>query len=125
MHIKVFTPTFELFCKIVNKMCLHATQVFDCQTGKEYGFGKFCLSNSPGATELNLLTYDELAELPNNNLEYERHLAGFGKRAAVEKFRNQRFTAKGISGSFQSKTGKGFNKVVKFLKMDQSWLAGQ
>ena len=43
-----------------------------------------------------MLTNEELAGLPTNNLEYERHLAGFGKRAAVAKFRNKRFTAKEI-----------------------------
>ena len=70
-------------------MCLHAAQVFDRQTGREYGFGKFCLSNPPRATELNLLSNEELVGLPTNNLESERHLAGFGRRAAVAKFRNQ------------------------------------
>ena len=54
------------------------------------------MANPPRATKLNLLTNDELEGLPTNNLESERHLAGFGKRAAVAKFRNQRFTAKGI-----------------------------
>ena len=69
------------------------------------------MANPPHATKLNLLTNDELEGLPTNNLESERHLAGFGKRAAVAKFRNQRFTAKGIrndctlliSDSFQCK----------------------
>ena len=115
-------------------MCLHAAQVFDCQTGREYGFGNFCLSNPPGATELHLLTNEELAGLPTNNLECERHLAGFGKRAAVAKFRNKRFTAKGtsnyctllISNSFQTKNEKKFNKVVKFLnEMELKWVAEQ
>ena len=51
---------------------------------------------------------------PTNNLESERHLAGFGKRAAVAKFRNKRFTAKEIrndctlliSDFFQTKNEK-------------------
>ena len=63
-----------------------------------------------------LLTKEELA---TNNLE--SHLAGFGKRAPVAKFRNKRFTAKGIQNSctlllsqaFRNEAGKGFNKVVK------------
>ena len=76
-----------------------------------------------------MLTNEELAGLPTNNLEYERHLAGFGKRAAVAKFRNKRFTAKGlrndckllISDSFQTKNEKKFNKIVKFLnEIEQS-----
>ena len=103
-------------------MCLHAAQVFDRQTGREYGFGKFCLSNPPRATELNLLSNEELVGLPTNNLESERHLAGFGRRAAVAKFRNQRFTAKGIrndctlliSDYFQTKHEK---KLIKLFNI--------
>ena len=113
-HINELKPTSELCCKIHNKMCLHANQVIDRQTGREYRFGKFCLSNSSHATQLNLLTNDELDELPTNNLKSERNLAEFGKRATVAKFRNQGFTAKGIrnyctlliSGSFHSKDEK-------------------
>ena len=133
-HIKVLNPTSEICCKILKKMCLHAAQVFDRQTGREYGFGKFCLSNPPRATELNLLSNEELVGLPTNNLESERHLAGFGRRAAVAKFRNQRFTAKGIrndctlliSDSFQTLNEKKINKVVRFLnEMEQRWVADQ
>ena len=36
-------------------MCLHAAQVFDRHTGREYGFGKCRLSNPPHTTELNLM----------------------------------------------------------------------
>ena len=132
-HIKVLEPTSEICCKILEKMCLHAAQVFDRQTGKIYGFGKFCLLNPTRATELNLLSNEELVGLPTNNLESERHLAGFGRRAAVAKLRNQRFTAKGIrndctlliSDSFQTKHEKK-NKVFQFLnEMKQRWVAEQ
>ena len=117
-HNKVLKLTSDLCCKILKKMCLHAAQVFDCQKGREYGFGNFRLLNPPRATELHLLTDEELAGLPTNNLESERHLAGFGKRAEVAKFSNKRFTAKGIrnectlfiSDSFQTKNEK---KLIK------------
>ena len=94
-HNKVLKRTSELCNKILNKMCLNAAQVFDCQTGREYR--NFRLSNSPRATELHLLT-KKLAGLTTIDYkpESERHLAGFGCRAAVAKFRNKRFTAKGI-----------------------------
>ena len=81
-------------------------------------------------TELNLLTNDELAGLPTNNLI--RHLARFGKQAALAKFKNQRFKPKGIRnkctllihGSFHAKAGKGFNKIVKLLnEMEKGWVA--
>ena len=55
-HNKVLKPTSELCNKILNKMCLNVAQVFDLQTGREYGFRNFFLSNPPHATELHLLT---------------------------------------------------------------------
>ena len=64
VHYPHLEPISEICCKILEKMCLHAAQVFDCQTGREYGFGKFRLSNPSRATELNLLIPDEL---PTNN----------------------------------------------------------
>ena len=99
-HLKVFKPTSEICCNILKKKCLFAAQVFDRQTGREYEFGKFCLSNPPRATELNLLSNEELVGL-----------AGFGRQAEVAKFKNQVFTAKRIrndctlliSDSFQTK----------------------
>ena len=94
-HNRVLKPTSELCNKNLNKLCLQAAQVFDRQTGREYGFRNFRLSNPPCATELHLLTNKEPARLQTNNLKSERHLAGFGKRAAVEKFRNKPSQQKG------------------------------
>ena len=87
-----FLPTSELCCKILNKVCLQAAQVFNCQTGREYGFRKFCLLNPPHASEVNFITNEDLDGVLTNNLESERHLAGFRKQVAVAKFRNQRFS---------------------------------
>ena len=42
------------------------------------------------ATELNLLITEQLA---TNNLEAERHLAGFCKRVSVAKYRNKKLPA--------------------------------
>ena len=58
-------------------MCLHAAQVFDCQTGVKYGIGNVCLSNLQCANEPHLLTNEKLVELLTNNLEHERHFAEF------------------------------------------------
>ena len=75
-----------------------------------------------------------MAGLLTNNSESERHLAGFGKRAALAKFRNKRFTAKGIrndctlliSDSFQTKHEKKLDEVVKLLnEIEKKWVAGQ
>ena len=74
LHNKVLKPTSKFCCKIFNKMSL---QVFGCKTGREYGLGNFCLSNSPWATELNLSTNEELVGIPTNKLK--SLLAGFRK----------------------------------------------
>ena len=116
-HINVLTPTSELCCKILNMMCLHAAQVLIVKQG---GFEKCRLSNPP----LKLLTNDELTGLPTNNLESESHLVKFGKQAAVAKFRNQRFKAKGIRNDFTflfKLKLERFSTVVKLLnEMEQS-----
>ena len=129
-HIPVAYPTSDLSKKILQKMCTDAAEVFDRQAGREYGFGQYRLGREPRATELNLLTTEQLSGLPTNNCEAERHLAGFGKRAPVAKYRNKNFTAKGIrndctlllSSAFHKDTGKGFNAVVKVLNdMESKW----
>ena len=70
---------------------LHAD---DFLIAKNIGFVKFCLLNLPRATKLDLLINEKLDRLLTNDLESERHLAKFGKRVALAKFKNQRFTAK-------------------------------
>ena len=83
------------------------------------------MSNPPHASEVNFITNEDLDGLLTNNLESERHLAGFRKQVAVAKFRNQRLTAKGIRNectllkydSFKLNMKK---KVVRLLnEMDQ------
>ncbi|CAB4057870.1 unnamed protein product [Lepeophtheirus salmonis] len=60
----------------------------------------------------------------------EGHLAEFGKQAAVARYRNKNFTAKGIrndcalllSNYFRKYIGKGFNDLVKVLNdMENKW----
>ena len=87
------TKFFERFfiCRSIS-----CRQSFWSQTRREYGFVTFCLFNQPWVTQLNLLTNEKLDGLQTNKLESKRYHAGFGKRAAVVKFRNQCFTAKGI-----------------------------
>ena len=69
-------------------MCIDAGEVFARQAGREYGFGDH-LDKPARATQINLLTKEEHAGLPTNNLDSERHLSVFGKRAPVAKFRNK------------------------------------
>ena len=74
-------------------MCEDAVAVLDRQAGREYGFG-VGVDETPRATQLHLLPPDECAGLPTNNIDGERHLAVFGKRPPVAKFKNKKFTAK-------------------------------
>ena len=65
-HNKVLEPTSELCNKILNEMCLHAAQVFDCQTGREHGFGNFCLSNPPITREKKMKKFWQGIIMPLN-----------------------------------------------------------
>ena len=81
-HNTVLKPTSDLCSKILYKMCLHAAQVFDCQTGREYRFGNFCLSNPPRATELHLLS-NEAQQLFNWRSRIEKWVHGAWKSASL------------------------------------------
>ena len=75
-------------------MCEDAA-VLERQADREYGFGEGVYA-TPRAMQLHLLSPEDREGLPSNNLDAECHLAVFGKRASVVKFRNKKFTAKGI-----------------------------
>ena len=63
----------------------------DLQCGKEYGFAD---KNEPArVTQLNLLTAEELAQLPTNNIPSERILSVFDRNAVAAKSRNHIFNA--------------------------------
>ena len=80
-HVQVATPTSDVAQKLLLKMCEGAATVLERQAGREYGLVK----------------------------ELTRHQEQPGKRASVAKFRNKKFTAKGIRIDctlFQSDTFK-------------------
>ena len=132
-HVKVNKPSTDLEFQILDKMCVNAAEVFCTQAGREYGFGD--QSKKPvRATQLHLLTKEELEYLPTNNLDAERNLCVFGKRAPVAKFRNKKFTAKAIRNDctlYQSQTfsctpTRGFNSIVMLLNdMEKEWVGEQ
>ena len=72
---------------------------------------------------MHLLSPEDPVGLPSHNLDAEHHLSVFSKRAPVAKFRNKKFTAKGIRNDctlFQSdavkrEESKGFIAIVKLL----------
>ena len=132
-HVKVHTPTEDVAFKILKMMCVDAAIVFGRQAGREYGFGT--LLNEPArATQLYLLSKEELSDLSTNNLDAERHLTVFGRRAPLAKYRNKKFTAKGIrndctlyhSETFHNEPSKSFSVIVKLLNsMEKDWVGEQ
>ena len=66
----------------------------DLQCGKEYGFAD---KNEPArVTQLNLLTAEELAQLPTNNIPRESIFSIFDRKAVAAKSRNHKFKATSI-----------------------------
>ena len=66
----------------------------DLQCGREYGFAD---KNEPArATQLDLLTAEELAQLPTNNIPGERIFSVFDRKAVAAKSRNHKLKAKSI-----------------------------
>ena len=64
------------------------------QCGREYGFAD---KNEPArAMQLNLLTAEELAQLPTNNIPRESIFSIFDRKAVAAKSRNHKFKATSI-----------------------------
>ena len=83
-QVQVTQPTTDVAQQLV-KMCEDAAAVLEQQAGREYGFGDE-VDVTPRATQLHLLSPEDRADLPYNNLDAECHLSVFGKRAPVAKF---------------------------------------
>ena len=118
-HVKIHKPTTETEKHLLDLMCVEAAKVLLRQCGREYGFGDVEEDEvGERATKLNLLSSQELAHLPTNNIPAERHLAAFGRRVPLANFRNKK--AKAIrndmtlyqSSAFSTAKNKDFNKVI-------------
>ena len=93
-HIVVSPPTNETETLLLESMCLNAFKSMMLQCGREYGFAN---KNEPArATQLNLLTAEELAQLPTNNIPSEGIFSVFDRKAVAAKSRNHKFKAKSI-----------------------------
>ena len=132
-HVKVNELETDAAKKLLFRMCLDAANVLERQAGREFGFGQ-SLDLEKRATSLHILSKDEIKDLPTHNLDAERHLSVFGRRAPVAKFRNKKFTGKGIrnnvvlfqSDTFESENSKEFVRVVKLLnEMEHDWVISQ
>ena len=114
-------------------MCEIAATVLEQQAGWEYDFGEGAYA-TPRAMQLHLLSPEDCAVLSSNNLDAERHLTVFGKRAPVAKFCNKKFMAKGIRNdvtwfklaTFKNEQSKGFTYIIKLLNdMEKDWVDEQ
>ena len=93
-HIVVSPPTNETEALLLESVCLNASKSMMLQCGKEYGFAD---KNEPArATQSNLLTAEELAQLPTNNIPSEGIFSVFDRKAVAAKSRNHKFKAKSI-----------------------------
>ena len=94
-HVTVNPPS-DIENQLLELMCKDADAALLRQSGREYGFADE-EDKSPRATQLHLLTKEELAGLPSNNIPAERHLTVFGRRAPVVKFSKQEIHSKSDS----------------------------
>ena len=93
-HIVVSPPTNETETLLLESMCLNASKSTMLQCGREYGFAD---KNKPArATQLNLLTAEELAQLPTSNIPSERIFSVFDRKAVAAESRNHKFKVKSI-----------------------------
>ena len=121
-HVPVNEPNTDLEKEILILMCSDAGDGIQMQCGREYGFA--AEGEKPRATELYMMSQQELDYLPTNNLDCERDLAKFSHLAHVAKFRNKKFKAKGIRTLYQAQqtvVEKITHKILKtfgFLKLE-------
>ena len=102
------------------EMCEDAATVLE-QASREYGFSEGVYV-TPRAMQLHLLSPEDHAGFPSNNLDAKCQLTVFGKRAPVAKFCNKKFTTKGIRNDatlFQSATFKNEAKVHFYRQASQ------
>ena len=93
-HIVVSPPTNETEALLLESVCLNASKSMMLQCGKEYGFAD---KNEPArATQSNLLTAEELAQLPTSNIPSERIFSVFDRKVVAAKSHNHKFKGKSI-----------------------------
>ena len=105
--------------EVINRMCVEAAKGFELQCGRKYGLGTSEFPSSR-TTKLHALQPEELKSIPTNNIICERLLATFSRFANVSKFRNRKFSAKGIKDNIvlhqaNQSTGLSITKIVQKL----------
>ena len=135
-HVDVQKPSTDTELNLFDLMCVDAAHVLMQQCGREYGFATedLCGQNAQ-ATQIYLLSTEELVHLPSNSLPAEQHLAAFWQRAPVANFMNKKFKAKAIRNDMvlywsipfsKPVKAKNFHVVVKLLNdMELLWTDNQ
>ena len=129
-RVPVHKPDTELGLKLLDLMSISAADGVMLQCGAEYGFGE---DSSKRATDLSLLSKEELKGLPTENSKCERNLSVFDNRAGkVAKCRNRRFTGKSIRNdvmlyrNIQGKVDPETKVITKLLDERESiWTSQQ
>ena len=92
--------------EVMRMMFLEAAKGFQLQCGSEYGFGNSELPTR-NATKLHTIPVGDLEGMPAENVSTcETLLSTVSRKAVVSKYRNKKFSAKGICDDivlFQSK----------------------
>ena len=131
-HVEVQKPSTDTEFNLLDLMCVDVARVLMRQyavsvrqCGREYGFatGDLCGENGR-ATQLHLLSTEELVQLPTSNIPAERHRAAFGQKALLLTSKTKNFKAKAIRNDmvlYQSTPfsnpgkAKNFHVVVQLL----------
>ena len=93
-YIVVIPLTNETEALLIESMYLNPSKNTMLQCGREYGCAD---KNEPAqATQLNLLTAEELAQLPKNNITSERVFLVFDRKTVAAKSCNHKFKSKSI-----------------------------
>ena len=112
-------------------MTKDAAKTIERQCRREYGFGKD-YGVKQRATDISLVSHKERRTMPTDNVIAERDFAKFDHLARVAKYRNNKFTAKGIREDMMlykstegvaNKTTKIVDKVLQIREKD--WTAKQ
>ena len=93
-YIVVIPLTNETEALLIESIYLNPSKNTMLQCGREYGCAD---KNEPAqATQLNLLTAEELAQLPKNNITSERVFLVFDRKTVAAKSCNHKFKSKSI-----------------------------
>ena len=92
-HVSIEPPGSETDHLLLQAMSERASKSLLLQCGHEYGFGQE-IDAPVCATQLHLLSKEDLAGLPTNNIPSERVFSVFDRKATAAKYQNKLVKAK-------------------------------